>query len=207
MQEQMQSQTKNMFGTFPFNATSTPPDQKVSGPNKVARPDAPRGRSLLACQGGHDPKTGANRRTMYNSALIFSHFPFSAFSAACGPVSLESAMSNPSSPASPALPKIGFVSLGCPKALVDSEQILTQLRAEGYDTAKSYDGADLVIVNTCGFIDAAVQESLDAIGEALAKRQGDRHRLPGRRRTPRRRHHPEVHPKVLAVTGPHAWAR
>jgi ribosomal protein S12 methylthiotransferase len=68
-----------------------------------------------------------------------------------------------------ATPKIGFVSLGCPKALVDSEQILTQLRAEGYDTAKSYDGADLVIVNTCGFIDAAVQESLDAIGEALSE--------------------------------------
>ena len=67
-----------------------------------------------------------------------------------------------------AAPKVGFVSLGCPKALVDSEQILTQLRAEGYETAKSYDGADLVIVNTCGFIDAAVQESLDAIGEALA---------------------------------------
>src|ERR1700757_4036522 len=64
-------------------------------------------------------------------------------------------------------PKIGFVSLGCPKALVDSEQILTQLRAEGYETAKSYAGADLVIVNTCGFIDAAVQESLNAIGEAL----------------------------------------
>src|SRR5476651_2854500 len=66
-----------------------------------------------------------------------------------------------------AAPKVGFVSLGCPKALVDSEQILTQLRAEGYETAKSYDGADLVIVNTCGFIDAAVQESLDAIGTAL----------------------------------------
>ena len=62
-------------------------------------------------------------------------------------------------------PKVGFVSLGCPKALVDSEQILTQLRAEGYDTAKSYEGADLVIVNTCGFIDAAVQESLE-IGRA-----------------------------------------
>src|SRR3954470_21480339 len=66
-------------------------------------------------------------------------------------------------------PKVGFVSLGCPKALVDSEQILTQLRAEGYETANSYAGADLVIVNTCGFIDAAVQESLDAIGEALAE--------------------------------------
>ena len=105
-------------------------------------------------------------------------------------------------------PKVGFVSLGCPKALVDSEQILTQLRAEGYQTAQSYDGADLVIVNTCGFIDAAVQESLDAIGEALAENgkvivtgclgakkdaNGDDIIL-------------KVHPKVLAVTGPHALA-
>ena len=66
-------------------------------------------------------------------------------------------------------PRIGFVSLGCPKALVDSERILTQLRAEGYATSGSYEDADLVIVNTCGFIDAAVEESLDAIGEALAE--------------------------------------
>src|SRR6185369_7484503 len=64
-------------------------------------------------------------------------------------------------------PKVGFVSLGCPKALVDSERILTQLRAEGYEVAPSYDDADVVVVNTCGFIDAAVDESLDAIGEAL----------------------------------------
>src|SRR6266566_2701440 len=71
--------------------------------------------------------------------------------------------------AASATPTVGFVSLGCPKALVDSEQILTQLRAEGYDIAPSYQGADLVVVNTCGFIDAAVQESLDAIGEALAQ--------------------------------------
>jgi ribosomal protein S12 methylthiotransferase len=105
-------------------------------------------------------------------------------------------------------PKVGFVSLGCPKALVDSEQILTQLRAEGYDTAKSYDGADLVIVNTCGFIDAAVQESLDAIGEALhengkvivtgclgAKKDASGEDIILK-----------VHPKVLAVTGPHALA-
>ena len=103
-------------------------------------------------------------------------------------------------------PKVGFVSLGCPKALVDSEQILTQLRAEGYDTAKSYDGADLVIVNTCGFIDAAVQESLDAIGEALnengkvivtgclgAKKDANGNDIIQ-----------SVHPKVLEVTGPHA---
>ena len=66
-------------------------------------------------------------------------------------------------------PKVGFVSLGCPKALVDSERILTQLRTEGYEISASYDGADLVVVNTCGFIDSAVQESLDAIGEALAE--------------------------------------
>src|ERR1700739_825884 len=77
--------------------------------------------------------------------------------------------SEPGAAIAGAAPKVGFVSLGCPKALVDSEQILTQLRAEGYETAKSYDGADLVIVNTCGFIDAAVQESLNAIGEALAE--------------------------------------
>ena len=68
---------------------------------------------------------------------------------------------------STAAPKVGFVSLGCPKALTDSELILTQLQAEGYATSKTLAGADLVIVNTCGFIDAAVQESLDAIGDAL----------------------------------------
>src|SRR2546421_9919145 len=66
-------------------------------------------------------------------------------------------------------PKVGFVSLGCPKALTDSELILTQLSAEGYQTAKTFEGADLVIVNTCGFIDDAVKESLDTIGEALAE--------------------------------------
>ena len=103
-------------------------------------------------------------------------------------------------------PKVGFVSLGCPKALVDSEQILTQLRAEGYQTANSYDGADLVIVNTCGFIDAAVQESLDAIGEALAENGkvivtgclGAKKNAEGEDIITK------VHPKVLAVTGPHA---
>src|SRR5437667_11541456 len=65
--------------------------------------------------------------------------------------------------------RVGFVSLGCPKALVDSEHILTRLRAEGYAIAPSYESADLVVVNTCGFIDAAVEESLSAIGEALAE--------------------------------------
>ena len=65
--------------------------------------------------------------------------------------------------------KVGFVSLGCPKALVDSERILTQLRIDGYEIVPQYDDADIVVVNTCGFIDAAKQESLDAIGEALAE--------------------------------------
>ena len=64
-------------------------------------------------------------------------------------------------------PKVGFVSLGCPKALVDSERILTKLRADGYEISATYDGADVVIVNTCGFLDSAKRESLDAIGEAL----------------------------------------
>ncbi len=104
-------------------------------------------------------------------------------------------------------PKIGFVSLGCPKALVDSERILTELRARGYSTSKSYAGADLVIVNTCGFIDAAVQESLDAIGEALAENGkvivtgclGARSDAATGANLVR-----QVHPKVLAVTGPHA---
>ncbi|MBI3530268.1 MAG: 30S ribosomal protein S12 methylthiotransferase RimO [Betaproteobacteria bacterium] len=100
-----------------------------------------------------------------------------------------------------AQPKVGFVSLGCPKALVDSERILTQLRAEGYLISGSYQDADLVVVNTCGFIDAAVEESLDAIGEALAENgkvivtgclgaKGDMVR--------------QAHPQVLAVTGPQA---
>ena len=113
----------------------------------------------------------------------------------------------------PQVPTVGFVSLGCPKALTDSELILTQLQAEGYATSKTFDGADLVIVNTCGFIDEAVKESLDAIGEALhangkvivtgclgavggkdaGKDAGEGGNLVRR-----------MHPKVLAVTGPHA---
>jgi ribosomal protein S12 methylthiotransferase len=103
-------------------------------------------------------------------------------------------------------PKVGFVSLGCPKALTDSELILTQLSAEGYQTSKTFEGADLVIVNTCGFIDDAIKESLDTIGEALsengrvivtgclgAKTDGDGNNMVR-----------QMHPKVLAVTGPHA---
>jgi ribosomal protein S12 methylthiotransferase len=115
-------------------------------------------------------------------------------------------MTDSSTAPASATPKVGFVSLGCPKALTDSELILTQLSAEGYSTSKSFAGADLVIVNTCGFIDAAVQESLNAIGDALAdngkvivtgclgaKAADDGSNLVR-----------QVHPKVLAVTGPHA---
>ena len=98
-------------------------------------------------------------------------------------------------------PRVGFVSLGCPKALVDSEQILTRLRAEGYGIAPTYPEADLVVVNTCGFIDAAVAESLDAIGEALV--QNGKVIVTGclgaKGNVVR-----ELHPSILAVTGPHA---
>jgi len=99
-------------------------------------------------------------------------------------------------------PRVGFVSLGCPKALVDSERILTQLKTEGYEISASYDNADVVVVNTCGFIDSAVEESLDAIGEALEENgkvivtgclgaESDKVLA--------------AHPDVLAVTGPHAY--
>jgi len=103
-------------------------------------------------------------------------------------------------------PRIGFVSLGCPKALTDSELILTQLSAEGYQTVKTFQGADLVIVNTCGFIDDAVKESLDTIGEALAENGkvivtgclGAKPGADGGNLVQ------QMHPSVLAVTGPHA---
>jgi ribosomal protein S12 methylthiotransferase len=98
-------------------------------------------------------------------------------------------------------PRVGFVSLGCPKALVDSERILTQLRAEGYGISPDYPGADLVVVNTCGFIDAAVEESLGAIGEALAEngRVIVTGCLGAKGSVVK-----DAHPAVLAVTGPHA---
>ena len=99
-------------------------------------------------------------------------------------------------------PKVGFVSLGCPKALVDSERILTQLRAEGYAVAPDYDSADLVVVNTCGFIDSAIDESLDAIGEALE--QNGRVVVTGCLGADPSRIL-ERHPRVLKVTGPHAY--
>ena len=100
-------------------------------------------------------------------------------------------------------PKVGFVSLGCPKALVDSERILTQLRVEGYDLVQAYDDADVVVVNTCGFIDSAVAESLDAIGEAMAENgkvivTG----CLGKRADVIR----EAHPGVLSISGPQDYA-
>jgi len=100
-------------------------------------------------------------------------------------------------------PKVGFVSLGCPKALVDSERILTQLRVEGYDLVQSYDDADVVVVNTCGFIDSAVTESLDAIGEAMAENgkvivTG----CLGKRSEVIR----EAYPDVLSISGPQDYA-
>jgi ribosomal protein S12 methylthiotransferase len=99
-------------------------------------------------------------------------------------------------------PKVGFVSLGCPKALVDSERILTQLKVEGYEVAADYAGADLVVVNTCGFIESAVQESLDAIGEAISENgkvivTGCLGKNEAQIRA--------MHPSVLKVTGPHAY--
>ena len=117
-----------------------------------------------------------------------------------------SEVASPERTATPAAPKVGFESLGCPKALTDSELILTQLSAEGYQTAKTFEGADLVIVNTCGFIDDAVKESLDTIGEALAENGkvivtgclGAKTDAAGGNMVA------GIHPSVLAVTGPHA---
>lgn len=108
---------------------------------------------------------------------------------ATNPVTLPKSPSN----------KVGFISLGCPKALVDSERILTQLRTEGYDIVPTYEDADIVVVNTCGFIDAAKQESLEAIGEALNENgkvivTG----CLGAQENDIR----EIHPGVLSVSGP-----
>nr|WP_322917336.1 30S ribosomal protein S12 methylthiotransferase RimO [Nitrospirillum sp. BR 11164] len=99
-------------------------------------------------------------------------------------------------------PKVGIVSLGCPKALVDSERILTKLRSEGYEVSPSYDDADVVLVNTCGFLDSAKQESLDAIGEAM--RENGRVIVTGCMGVEEGRIR-EMYPNVLAVTGPHQY--
>lgn len=118
------------------------------------------------------------------------------------PTAQNDPTTSPAPRAPKATPKVGFVSLGCPKALVDSERIITKLRSEGYQVAPDYAGADVVVVNTCGFLDSAKQESLDAIGEALAENgrvivTGCMGVEEGRIR--------EVHPGVLAVTGPHQY--
>jgi len=117
---------------------------------------------------------------------------------------MTAAVTRPRAPARPRkrAPRVGFVSLGCPKALVDSERILTKLRSEGYEVSPTYESADLVVVNTCGFIDAAVDESLDAIGEALEQNgrvivTGCLGAKPGRIL--------ERHPSVLQVTGPQRY--
>jgi len=117
---------------------------------------------------------------------------------------MSSAVTGPREPARPRkrAPRVGFVSLGCPKALVDSERILTKLRAEGYEVAPTYQSADLVVVNTCGFIDAAVDESLDAIGEALE--QNGRVIVTGCLGA-RPERILERHPNVLKVTGPQRY--
>ena len=99
-------------------------------------------------------------------------------------------------------PKVGFVSLGCPKALVDSERILTQLRIDGYDVVPDYQSADLVVVNTCGFIDSAVAESMEAIGEALD--ENGRVIVTGCLGV-KAADIQAKYPKVLAVTGPQAY--
>jgi ribosomal protein S12 methylthiotransferase len=113
-------------------------------------------------------------------------------------------VNNPVHRAQKAAPQIGFVSLGCPKALVDSERIISELKMRGYGIAPEYKDADLVVVNTCGFIDSAIDESLDAIGEALE--QNGRVVVTGCLGM-----HPDRilqrHPRVLAVTGPHATAQ
>src|SRR5262245_31856892 len=113
-------------------------------------------------------------------------------------------MTSKAPPAPARAPKISFVSLGCPKALVDSERIITRLRAEGYELAREHDGADLAIVNTCGFLDSAKAESLDAVGQALAQNGkvivtgcmgAEPESITGR------------YPNVLAVTGPQQYER
>ena len=116
--------------------------------------------------------------------------------------SQEKPASGPRPPNLVTAPRIGFVSLGCPKALVDSERILTRLRAEGYEISPDYKGADAVVVNTCGFIDSARAESLDAIGEALNE---NGHVIVtgclGKEEALIRK----AHPNVLAITGPHQY--
>ena len=102
----------------------------------------------------------------------------------------------------PSAPKVGFVSLGCPKALVDSERILTQLRMEGYEVVATYQDADVVVVNTCGFIDAAKAESLEVIGDAI--KENGKVIVTGCMGVDESVIR-DVHPSVLSVTGPQQY--
>src|SRR5690606_18222129 len=152
-------------------------------------------------------RVGAPRADLARRRLqcdVASHAPRPPFSPPFQP-SLQYAAASPPADlfAMPATPKVGFVSLGCPKALVDSERILTQLRVEGYELVPSYEAADVVVVNTCGFIDSAVAESLDAIGEAMAENgkvivTG----CLGKREEVIR----QAHPGVLSISGPQDYA-
>src|SRR6187402_1907798 len=118
------------------------------------------------------------------------------------PPSAPKASARPKAPQKPRIPKVGFVSLGCPKALVDSERILTHLRSEGYELSRRHDGSDVVIVNTCGFLDSAKAESLEAIGAAMAENgkvivTGCMGAEPAQIR--------DRFPEVLAITGPQQY--
>ncbi len=138
------------------------------------------------------PVKSAARRT--------SRPPAGAKGASAPPAKARRAVKSPT--AKTKAPKVGFVSLGCPKALVDSERIITRLRAEGYEIAPEYKSADVVVVNTCGFLNSAKQESLDAIGEAIA--QNGRVIVTGCLGVEKDRIM-SAHPRVLAVTGPHQY--
>ncbi len=138
------------------------------------------------------PEKSAARRT--------AKAPAGAEGASTPPAKTRRAVKSPT--AKTKAPKVGFVSLGCPKALVDSERIITRLRAEGYEIAPEYKSADVVVVNTCGFLNSAKQESLDAIGEAIA--ENGRVIVTGCLGVEKDKIM-SAHPRVLAVTGPHQY--
>jgi len=147
-----------------------------------------------------DPKASKKSSNSVESQTTTLDIPSKMIEAQHQEVIASTTINEDSAPVKAA--KVGFVSLGCPKNLVDSERILTQLRTEGYDVVNSYDDAELVIVNTCGFIDSAVKESLDTIGEALA--QNGKVLVTGCLGA-KKDEIIELHPNVLGVTGPHAY--
>jgi hypothetical protein len=146
MQQRMRDQTRGMFAAFPF-------------PNFGAAPQSPP---------DEDKKNAhALQQARFRAALL-RRTPPPPSSPARSMITTKPRLPSGRGLRRPT-PRVGFISLGCPKALVDSEQIVTQLKAEGYDIAPTYDGADMVVVSTCGFIDAAVAESLDASAKRLLK--------------------------------------